>query len=157
MTLANISASAGKPCSGCSKFSTYIDYNAHGIPIAAQSRQGHTSSFLKHSYVCSTYSAPSATLALSPPPPPLFPLTFAALSPLQPCSSPAPLLPAWRRWRGRGYWHADIFPTNLKTVDVDPSTSSPATTTSRPPQATSRRGSSPSDHLKNNYFIRDKG
>jgi hypothetical protein len=79
----------------------------------------------------------------SPPPPPVAPLAFAALSPPQPCSSPARPLPAWRRWRGRGYWRVDVRPTNLKTVDADPSTSSPVTTTSRPPQATSRRGSAP--------------
>jgi hypothetical protein len=35
---------------GCSKFPTYIYYSAHEIPIAAQSRQGHASSFIKHSY-----------------------------------------------------------------------------------------------------------
>jgi hypothetical protein len=40
MTLAHASASVGKPCTGCSKFLTYIHYNTHGIPIAAQSRQG---------------------------------------------------------------------------------------------------------------------
>jgi hypothetical protein len=45
----------------------------------------------------------------------------------------------------------------LKTVDADLSTSSPATTTSRPPQAASRCGSGPSDHHENNYFIRDRG
>jgi hypothetical protein len=50
-----------------------------------------------------------------------------------------------------------VFPTNLKTVDTDPSTSSSATTTNWPPQATSRRGSGPSDHHENNYFIRDRG
>jgi hypothetical protein len=44
----------------------------------------------------------------------------------------SPPLRAWRRWRGRSYWCADVRPANLKTVDVDPSTSSPATTTSRP-------------------------
>jgi hypothetical protein len=43
MTLAHSSASAGKPCASCSKFPTYVDYNAHGIPIAAQSHQGHAS------------------------------------------------------------------------------------------------------------------
>jgi hypothetical protein len=63
-------------------------------------------------------------LAFSPPPLPLVSLAFAALSPLslaalsplafaalslpQPCSSPAPPLPAWRRWRGCGYWRADV-------------------------------------------------
>jgi hypothetical protein len=50
-----------------------------------------------------------------------------------------------------------VFPANLKTVDADPSMSSPATTTSRSPQAMSRRGSSPFGYHKNNYFIRDKG
>jgi hypothetical protein len=55
-----------------------------------------------------------------------------ALSPPQPCSSPAPPLPTWRRWRGRGYWRVGIHSANLKTVDADPSTSSPAMTTSRP-------------------------
>jgi hypothetical protein len=59
------------------------------------------------------------------------PLTFAALSLPQPCSSPAPPLPAWRWWRGRDYWRADVRPANLKTVDTDPLTSSPATMTSR--------------------------
>jgi hypothetical protein len=44
----------------------------------------------------------------------------------------SPPLPAWRRWRGRGYWRADVRPAKLKTVDADPSTSSPSTTTSRP-------------------------
>jgi hypothetical protein len=43
---------------GCSKFPTYIDYNAHEIPIAAQSRQGHASSFIKHSYARRSYAAP---------------------------------------------------------------------------------------------------
>jgi hypothetical protein len=58
MTLANSSASAGKPCADCSKFLTYIDYNAYEIPIAAQSRQGHASSFIKHCYARRSYSAP---------------------------------------------------------------------------------------------------
>jgi hypothetical protein len=40
--------------------------------------------------------------------PRLTPLAFAALSQLQPCSSLAPPLPAWRWWRGRSYWHADV-------------------------------------------------
>jgi hypothetical protein len=71
----------------------------------------------------------STTPAFSPPPPSVAPLAFAALFPSQPRSSPAPPLPAWR---GRGYWRADVRPANLKTVDADPSTSSPATTTSRP-------------------------
>jgi hypothetical protein len=51
------SALAGEPCAGCSKFPTYIYYSAHEIPIAAQSRQGHASSFIKHSYACRSYSA----------------------------------------------------------------------------------------------------
>jgi hypothetical protein len=58
MTVARSSALAGKPCTGCSKFSTYIYYSAHEIPIAAQSRQGHASSFIKHSYARRSYSAP---------------------------------------------------------------------------------------------------
>jgi hypothetical protein len=58
MIVAHSSASAGKPCVGCSKFPTYIDYNAHGIPIAAQSRQEHASSFIKQSYARRSYSAP---------------------------------------------------------------------------------------------------
>jgi hypothetical protein len=52
-----------------------------------------------------------------------------SLSPPQPCSSPAPPLPSWR---GRGCWRADVRPANLKTVDADPSTSSPAMMTSWP-------------------------
>jgi hypothetical protein len=58
MTLAHSSALAGEPCAGCSKFPTYIYYSAHEIPIVAQSRQGHTSSFIKHSYARRSYSAP---------------------------------------------------------------------------------------------------
>jgi hypothetical protein len=124
--------------------------------------QGHTSNFLKHSYMRSSSGDIFGSLldrstmpALSPLSLPFSPLAFAALSPPQPCSSPAPPLPAWRRWWGRSYWHADSFPANQKMVDADPS--SPAMTTSRPPQAMSRRGSSPSDHHENNYFIRDRG
>jgi hypothetical protein len=60
------------------------------------------------------------------------PAHLATLSPPQPCSSPAPPLPVWRRWWGHSYWRADVCPANLKTVDADPSTSSAATTTSRP-------------------------
>jgi hypothetical protein len=93
----------------------------------------------------------STTPALSPPPPPPSPLAFATLSPPQSCSYPALPLPVWRQWWGRGYWCADVFSANIKTVKEDPSTSSPATTTSRPPQAMSRRGSGPSDYLENNY------
>jgi hypothetical protein len=52
---------------------------------------------------------------------------------------------------------ADVCSANLKTVDADPLTSSPATTTSRPPQSMSRRGSAPSNHHENNYFICDRG
>jgi hypothetical protein len=77
------------------------------------------------------------------------PLAFAALSPSQPCSSPAPPLPVWRRWRGRGYWRADVRKANLKTVDADPSTSSrPRRQADRPPQATSRCGSGPSNIMR---------
>jgi hypothetical protein len=92
--------------------------------------------------------------ALSLPPPPLIPLAFAALSslafaalsPPQPCSSPA-----------HRSLHDDsdedaitgvrtyVFLANLKTVDADPLMSSLATTMSRPPQATSRCGSGPFD------------
>jgi hypothetical protein len=46
-----------------------------------------------------------------------------------------------------------VFLANLNIVDADLSTSSLATTMSQPPQATSRRGSGPSDHYANNYFI----
>jgi hypothetical protein len=170
MTLAHASASAGKPCAGCSKFSTYIYYYAHGIPIPPESREGHASNFLKHSYVHSASgdifvsSLDRSTMpALSPLSLPLSPLAFAALSPLtfpalfppQPCYSLAPPLPTWWRWRGHDYWCADGFPTNLRTVDTDPSSS--VTTTSRPPQAMSKRGSDPSNHHENNYFIRDRG
>jgi hypothetical protein len=78
---------------------------------------------------------------LSPPPSPLSSLTFSALSPLaftalsppQSCSSPAPLLPPWRRWWWCGYWRADIFPANLKTADDDkPATSGHEPTWTRP-------------------------
>jgi hypothetical protein len=53
-----LSVLAGKPFAGCSKFPTCIDYNAHEIPNTAQSRQGHASSLIKHSYVRRSYSAP---------------------------------------------------------------------------------------------------
>jgi hypothetical protein len=43
---------------GLLKISTYIDYNAHEIPVAAQSRQGHAGNFIKHSYVRRSYLAP---------------------------------------------------------------------------------------------------
>jgi hypothetical protein len=43
---------------GLLRISTYIYYSAHEIPIAAQRRQGHASSFIKHSYACRSYSAP---------------------------------------------------------------------------------------------------
>jgi hypothetical protein len=82
-------------------------------------------------------------------------------SPLSPRRSPA-LLQPHRSLRDDGDEDAAtsvrtyIFPANLKTVDADPSTSSLATTTSRPPQATSRCGSGPSNHHENNYFIRDR-
>jgi Ni,Fe-hydrogenase I small subunit len=38
MTLVHAPALGGKPCAGCSKFPTYIDYNAHGIDM----RKAHT-------------------------------------------------------------------------------------------------------------------
>jgi hypothetical protein len=147
MTLAHSSALAGEPCAGYSKFPTYIYYSAHEIPIATQSHQGHAIGFIKHSYARRSYSAPnpyrSTMRAFSPPPLPLALLAYTALSPPQPYSSPAPPLPAWRQWRGHGYWRADVRPTNLKTVAADPSTSSPATMMSRSPHATSRRGFGP--------------
>jgi hypothetical protein len=94
----------------------------------------------------------------SPPPPPVAPLAFAALSPPQPCSSPAPPLPAWRRWRGRGYWRADVSPANLRRLTrIHRRRPRPRRRAGRPPQATSRCGSSPSDHHENNYFIHDRG
>jgi hypothetical protein len=40
MTLAHVSVSAGNLSAGFSKFPTYIDYNAHVIPIPPESRQG---------------------------------------------------------------------------------------------------------------------
>jgi hypothetical protein len=40
MTLAHSSALAWEPFAGCSKFSTYIYYSAHEIPIAAQTVKG---------------------------------------------------------------------------------------------------------------------
>jgi hypothetical protein len=40
MTLAHSSVLAGTLCAGYSKFPTYIDYNAPGIPIAAQTVKG---------------------------------------------------------------------------------------------------------------------
>jgi hypothetical protein len=61
MTLAHSSALAGEPCAGCSKFPTYIYYIANKISIAAQSRQGHASDFIKHSYARHSYSAPRYT------------------------------------------------------------------------------------------------
>jgi hypothetical protein len=112
MTLAHSSVSAGKPCAGCWKFPTNIDYNAHEIPIAAKSRQGHASSFIKHS-LCAPFifgsSLDRSTMpTFSHPLLPLAPLAFTALYPPQPCSSRAPLLPARQRWRGRGYGRLDV-------------------------------------------------
>jgi hypothetical protein len=43
---------------GLLKISTYIYYSAHKTPIAAQSHQGHASSFIKHSFARCSYSAP---------------------------------------------------------------------------------------------------
>jgi hypothetical protein len=43
---------------GLLKFPTDIDYSAHEIPIATQSRQGHTGSFIKHTYARRSFAAP---------------------------------------------------------------------------------------------------
>jgi hypothetical protein len=43
---------------GLLKISHLFDNNAHGIPIVAQSHQGHVSSFLKHGYARRSYSVP---------------------------------------------------------------------------------------------------
>jgi hypothetical protein len=51
---------------GPQNFPMYIDYNPHGILIAAQSRQGHTSSFIKHSYTRHSYNSPRSPSPLSP-------------------------------------------------------------------------------------------
>jgi hypothetical protein len=83
-------------------------------------------------------------------------------SPLSPRLSPT-LLQPHRSLRDNGDedvvtgMRTYVFPANLKTVDADPPTSSPATAMSRPSQATSRLGSGPSDHHENNYFIHDRG
>jgi hypothetical protein len=81
----------------------------------------------------------------SPPPPPLAPLTFTALSLSQPCSSLAPTLPVWRRWRGRSYWRADVRLPNQpkdgwrRSVDIvlghddEPAASGHESTWIRPP------------------------
>jgi hypothetical protein len=162
MTLAHSLVSAGKPCAGCSKFPTYIDYNTHEIPIATQSCQGHTSSFIQHSYACRSYSAPRYTDPQLPHSPHRRRHSPRSPSPLSPCCSPA-LLQPHRSLRDDNDEDAVtgvrtyVFPANLKTVDADPSTSSSATTTSRLLQATSRRVSGPSDHHENNYFICDIG
>jgi hypothetical protein len=42
---------------GLLKISHLYSYSAHEIPIAAQSRQGHASSFIKHSYARRSYLA----------------------------------------------------------------------------------------------------
>jgi hypothetical protein len=135
MALAHSSALAGKPCSGCSKFPTYIYYSAHEIPIVHKAVKA-TPVVSLNTFTCVIHIRLLArqihNARILPTASASRPLAFAALSPPQPCSSPAPPLPAWRWWRGRGYWRADIRPSNLKTVDTNPSTSSPATTTSRP-------------------------
>jgi hypothetical protein len=160
MTRAHSSALAGKPCAGCSKFPTYIYCSAHEIPIPAQSRQG-TLVVSLNTVTCAVHirllarQIHNACILLT--------AVATRSAPLRRSLPAAALLfysptaPCWRRWRGRGYRHANVCPANLKTVHADPSTSSPATTTSRPHQATSRRGSGPSDHHENNYFIRDRG
>jgi hypothetical protein len=48
MKLAHALMSAGKQCAGCSKFPSYIDYNAHGFQFHQKVVQGHVSNFLKH-------------------------------------------------------------------------------------------------------------
>jgi hypothetical protein len=158
MTLAHSSALASKPCAGCLKFPTYIYYSAHEIQIVAQSRQGHASSFIKHSYTHRSYSVLARQIHNKH----ILPTTAATrLAHLRRSLPAAALLfsspTAPCVWRGRRYWRADVRPANLKTIDADPSRSSPATTTSHPTQPTSRRGSCPSNHHENNYFIRDRG
>jgi hypothetical protein len=70
----------------------------------------------------------------------------------------SPTAPCVKTVTRRGNWRADIYSANLKTVDADPLTSPrPRRRAGRPPQATSRRGSGPSDHHENNYFIHDRG
>jgi hypothetical protein len=135
MTLAHSSALAGEPCVGCLKFPpifTIAPMKFHllhravkGTPVVSLNivmctvhirllaRQIHNARI-----VSTTTTSRPARLRCSLP-------TAAMLF-----SSPP--LPAWRRWRGHGYWHVDVRPANLKTVDADPSTSSPATTASRP-------------------------
>jgi hypothetical protein len=161
MTLANSSASAGKPCAGCSKFPTYIDYNAHGIPIAAQSRQAHASSFIKHSYVHHSYLAPRWTDPQHPHSTHRHRHSPRSPLPLSPHRSPA-LLQPHHSLRDDGDENAItgvrtyVFPANLTTVDADPSTSSPVTTTSQTPQARSRHGSNPSDHQEQLLHLRQR-
>jgi hypothetical protein len=148
MTLAQTSVLAGKPCADCSKFPTYIYCSAYEIPIAAQSRQGHVSSFIKHSYAHRSYSAPRWTDPQCAHYPHRHRHSPRSPSPLSPRCSPA-LLQPHRSLRDDSDEDAVtgvrtyIFPANLKTFDADPSTSSPASTTSRPPQDMSQRGSAP--------------
>jgi hypothetical protein len=158
MTLAHSSASAGKPCAGCSKFPTYIDYNAHGIPIATQSCQGHASSFIKHSYARShirlltrqihnTRTLPTAAATL-----------LARLRRSLPacirCSLPAaallfssPTAPCLTTVMGTQWLACRRLPVDVVAGDDD----------KPPPQATSWRGSGPSNDHENKYFIRDRG
>jgi hypothetical protein len=97
MTLAHSSASVGKSRVSCSKFPTYIYYNAHEIPIAAQSHQGNASSFIKHSYTWYSYSDPQLTDPQCPHSPHRrrhsphspSPLSPRSRSPLSPRRSPA--------------------------------------------------------------------
>jgi hypothetical protein len=162
MTLSHSSSLGGEPCAGCSKFPTYIYYSAHEIPIAAQNHQGHTSSFIKHSYARRSYSTPCYTDPQRPHSPHRRRHSPRSPSPLSPRRSLA-LLQPHRSLLDDGDEDAVtgvrtyVRPANLKTVDADPSMSSLATTTSRPPQVANRCGSGPSDHHENNYFIRNRG
>jgi hypothetical protein len=111
------------------KISPCIDYNPHGIPIAAQSRQGKAISFIKHSYAHRSYLAPQKTNSRrshsphcrrhSPRPP--SPLSPRSPSPLSPRRNPAPLQPH-RSLCDDGDedsvtgMRMYVFPANLKTV-----------------------------------------
>jgi hypothetical protein len=127
MTLAHSSAPLGKPCTGCSKFPTYIDYYAHEISISTQSHQGLASSFIKHSYVCRSYLAPRSTDPQRPHSPHRCRHSPRSPSSLSPRCSPA-LLQPHRSLRDDGDEDAVtgvrmyIFLANLNTVDADPST-----------------------------------
>jgi hypothetical protein len=144
----------------------HMEFQFHHRAIPA-----HASNFLRHNYACSSLGdifSSSLDRSTMPALYPQLPCSFScpsrhrhsssSRSPLSPRRSPA-LLQLHHSMhyvvtRTR-YWRADSFRANLKMVDVGPSSS--ATTTSQPPQATSRCGSGPSDHHEKNYFIHDKG